>query len=267
MNRMSTQKAIAGRFSAAAGTYNRHATIQSRVASGLINFTGRKCKPSAILEIGCGTGILTTRLLTTFPGATIHATDISEGMIREAEKRTATSKRVKWLAGDFRDMKTPAKFDLVVSSSTLHWITPLKKTFRKAGNLMRKDGVIAFSMMLNGTLAELHATRAKIAPGKKAAMQLPACREVLALLKQRGFRKIRHRLTTYICRFPSASRLLKSLHEQGVTSGPFASGAMPLNRSELERLVSHYDKHYKCRGGVSATYKVLYVVAEKKGIS
>jgi len=259
------QKSIATRFSAAAGTYNRHSRIQSEAAASLMKFIGDGVMASKILEIGCGTGILTKKLAARYPSAVICATDISEAMTAGARKHLGKYRRIQWLNGDFNAQKLPSGFDLAVSSSSLHWIYPLKNTFRKIHGLLRQEGTFAFSMMLKGTLAELHKSRRKAAPSKEVARQLPTQKEVLHLLRLAGFRILRMRRE--ICRpvLRSASSLLKALHEQGVTGGPFASGDKLLNRRELVSLVSYYNSHYKCRrGGVFATYKILFVTAEKK---
>jgi hypothetical protein len=116
--------------------------------------------------------------------------------------------------------------------------------------------------MLRSTLAELHSARAKAAPDKKIRYHLPSAGEVAEALRKSGFRVVSRNKELQRQRFPSASALLKSIHEQGVTGGPF-TGRKGLTRSELEQLASCYDTHYKCAGGVFATYETMYVVARR----
>jgi len=262
--RTRVRKSIAARFSAAADTYDNHAAVQSRTASQLINLLAAKLSAKSILEIGCGTGILTKKLAKRFPFARICATDISDGMIRHAREHFKPPKNISWLTGDFRESRNLGTFDLVISSSALHWITPLSRTFRKISALISKDGTLAFGIMLKGTLAEVHTARRKVVPSKKARKQLLPENKVLTLLKASGLTILKKHRAIYRNVFKSGRLLLRSLHEQGVTSGPFASGQTPLNRRELEKLVSYYDKHYKCTDGVYATYKVLFVLATRK---
>ncbi|MDD4870692.1 MAG: methyltransferase domain-containing protein [Kiritimatiellae bacterium] len=259
------QKSVASRFSAAADTYNRHADVQSKAASRLIRLIDNNPAIKSILEIGCGTGILTAKLAKKFPSARICATDISKGMILESKKQLKSQQNIKWITGDFRELPGLGRFDMVTSSSSLHWIPPLDTTFQKVQTLLKKNGIFAFSMMVKGTLAELHTARKRVVPSKRVSKQLPAQKEILNSLKRCGLKIIHKYNETCRVTFKSASCLLKSLHEQGVTGGPFASGKTPLNRSDLARLVSYYNTHYKCSGGsVFATHKVLYVVAKEK---
>ena len=256
-------KSIASRFSAAAGTYDNHAGVQARVASQLTALLGTDRPVGSILEVGCGTGLLTKKLARIFPSAQICATDISSKMIFNAQKHFRSKKSILWIAGDFREVLDLGRFDLIVSSSALHWITPLEKTFRKISSHLKKNGLLVFGIMLKGTLAELHEARRNTVPAKAVQKELPPEKEVLNALKAARLQIVRKQRATYRDFFRSGAHCLKSLHEQGVTGGPFSSGRTPLTRSELTELVSYYDKNYKCVDGVYATYNVLYIVAEK----
>lgn len=71
-----------------------------------------------ILEVGCGTGILTQKLAHAFPDAKIHALDVSENMLHIARAK-------KSLAGThfFRtlDELPRENYDLIVSNYSYHW--------------------------------------------------------------------------------------------------------------------------------------------------
>jgi SAM-dependent methyltransferase len=72
-----------------------------------------------LLDIGCGTGLLTSRLRLAQPGAQVVGCDFSDGMVHQAAAR---ERAVRWLRGDatrlpFRD----ATFDAVLSTESFHW--------------------------------------------------------------------------------------------------------------------------------------------------
>jgi len=195
------QKSVASRFSAAANTYNRHAGVQSKAVSRLIRLLDHKSAVKSILEIGCGTGILTAKLADKFSLAQIYATDISRGMILESQKQLKSRQKIKWIVGDFRELSGLGKFNMVISSSSLHWIVPLRTTFRKIYGLLEKGGTFAFSIMLKGTLVELHTARVKVAPSKKVIRQLPVQKEIMTYLKQCGLDIIHKQVEIYHCVF------------------------------------------------------------------
>lgn len=253
-------KSIEKRFSAAAGLYDRHAAVQTDVAREVMrNAAGQKAV-RRILEIGCGTGILTGMLTETYPAATISALDISPGMIEHAKVRIAGA--IEWIVGDFAELELAGGFDLITGSSSLHWIRPHDRTFMKVRQLLAEGGRFVFGMMVQGTMAELQQARAHSAPGKEARIRMAAEEDVLDDLRAAGFDIVLRRRDSRRIVLPSAADLLRQLHEQGVTGGMFSSGRGGLTRGELGRLVAWYDSNFRCEGGIFATYEILYVAAE-----
>lgn len=256
---------VAARFSSSAATYDRHAGVQRAVAERVAALVRILPAPSSVLEVGCGTGILTEKLADLFPPGTVHAIDISGGMVERARGCLSRPERVAWTVGDVRTLSGAGPFDLVVSGSALHWITPVGDAFRSARRLLREDGHLVFGLMLQGTLSELHDARSRAAPHKPPHGGLPAEEAVLGALSDAGFRAVRRERETLRDVFPSAAVFLRGLHEQGVTGGAVSISETPLNRAEIEKLIGHYETRYGVDGGgVRATYEVLYVTANKE---
>ena len=68
-----------------------------------------------VLELACGTGILTRRLSRLQPAARLIATDLSPQMLQYAEGRIGSSERVQWRQADATALPFPdAAFDAVV---------------------------------------------------------------------------------------------------------------------------------------------------------
>jgi malonyl-CoA O-methyltransferase len=256
---------IAARFSASAATYDGSASIQKAVAERVASLVSDLPKPRLVLEVGCGTGLLTERLLEALPKARIHALDISKAMIEQAQTLRGSAARVEWIVADAREFASTQRYDLIVSSSSLHWILPIEEAFRALNTHLNEGGHLAFGMMLSGTLAELHAARQRVVAGKPAATTLPKEPDILSALRLTGLRVARHERSVLRIEYPSAELFLKSVHDQGTTGGAVSRGDRPLNRGELKRLAADYAAHYRSSaGGVTATYDVLYAVAQKQ---
>lgn len=75
-----------------------------------------------ILELGCGTGLLTGRLRESCPGARICAVDISPRMVEVASQKEEL-RTVTFLVRDIRDSWPEGPFDAVVSSLCLHHLS------------------------------------------------------------------------------------------------------------------------------------------------
>lgn len=254
------------RFSSAATTYHRLAAVQRRVAADLIGMLRRGETPARILEIGCGTGILTAMLADTFPRARIDAIEVSSAMIEQARRNLAGNARIGWIAADIRQADCGARYDLIASNCVLHWVRPLGGVFRKASALLNPGGRFIFSIMLRGTFSELNACRRRAAPGKRARVVLPSAAEVKRAVVGAGLRLISEATDKISHEFPSAEVLLARLHGMGVTGANVPAAREALTRGELARLARDYNTRYPAASGhgVCATYRCLRGLAVKR---
>jgi malonyl-CoA O-methyltransferase len=251
------QRSVCGRFDAAAATYEAGATIQERVAERLLNLLPPPESVRRILEVGCGTGLLTRRLAVRYPDAVLDALDHSIRMIDVARRWPG---RVAWHVGDIMRFETDARFDLAASNCALHWIQPLGAVFATLSTLLAPDGRLVFSIMLDGTLGELHESRLRAVPSKPPLGRLPTLVEVRHAVAAAGCRIEHCREEVIHEEYPSAAALLRHIHDLGLTGGTFSRAVTPLNRLELERLTSDYDRHHRTgTGSVIASYIVGYL--------
>ena len=114
-------------FSRAASTYEKFTFFQKRSADDFALFlrSRRIPEPARILEAGCGTGLLTARLRTLFPSASIFSTDLSAGMISFCRSRFAEDGAIRFACHDFDRPYEESGFDLAVSSLSLQWSADL----------------------------------------------------------------------------------------------------------------------------------------------
>ena len=75
--------------------------------------------PARVLDIGCGTGLLTSRLARRFASCRIVGCDFSPGMLRQASRRRA---HVGWVRGNAMALPfADGSFDTVISTDSFHW--------------------------------------------------------------------------------------------------------------------------------------------------
>ena len=256
-------KMIAARFSAAAATYHASATVQCSVAERLGAMLAREQDAERILEIGCGTGLLTAQLCRIFPRSRIDALDMSAGMVLQCRARLAGSAGVSWHVADLKKFRTGALYPLIASSSTLHWMEPMDEVMQKLSGLLAAQGRLVFAIMVRGTLGELADARRRIAPHKLPGRRLPTMPAVQTALAQASLQVEEEHEETLRQAYASAGDMLRRLHEQGLTGGALSSSNPPLNRTDLRRLVQDYEAHYPADDGVYASYRVAYFRARK----
>jgi len=109
-------------------------------------------QPKEILELGCGTGNLTQLIILKYPNAKVTAIDISEECINECKSRIP-SQNIEYLKSDFKELHLPKnKFDLVVSSISIHHIDNKAKEelFRKLFIAQTSNGIFSFCDQFRG---------------------------------------------------------------------------------------------------------------------
>lgn len=106
----------------------------------------RKHKIRKILELGVGTGITSQKILRIVPTASLTAIDFSEQMITSARKRLSQY-HVKYILGDYSEIKFETNFDMVVSVIGIHHQNNdgKKKLFRKIFKSLKSGGIFIFA--------------------------------------------------------------------------------------------------------------------------
>ncbi|WP_411120457.1 class I SAM-dependent methyltransferase [Streptomyces sp. x-19] len=101
-----------------------------------------------VLDLACGTGSISDRLLTRFPAAESVGVDLDPALLAIAEGYFAGERRIRFVRADLKDPQWTAKlpydsFDAVLTATALHWLhTPeLRTLYGQLGALVRDGGV------------------------------------------------------------------------------------------------------------------------------
>lgn len=104
--------------------------------------------PNYIVDLGCGTGSLTSKLLEAFPEAKIYGIDIDPTLLPLAKERTACfGNRIHLIRADLRNPmwidSIPKPVDSIVSATTLHWLNVehLKNLYHQISSLLKPGGI------------------------------------------------------------------------------------------------------------------------------
>ncbi len=250
-------------FSQAASAYDTDAVIQKTAAARVLHLLSDHAQPRRILDLGCGSGQLTSLLHQRWPAAQLDAVDLARGMIEEARRLHAHAPNIRWIEAD-AGLYHEAPYDLVASNCALHWMYPLDLGLRNVASLVARGGTLAISIMLNGTLRELHESRRFAAPAKPPFAQMPSAELVATLLSQTGLAVLSARTEEIVNPFASCDDLMRHLRRMGLTGGALSRSNIPLTRGELTRLRLHYNERYRRSNGyVTATYHLGYFLAER----
>ncbi|MFD4998215.1 class I SAM-dependent methyltransferase [Streptomyces buecherae] len=101
-----------------------------------------------VLDLACGTGSISDRVLARFPEATSTGVDLDPALLTIARGYFADERRVEFVTADLRDpewrSKLPhASYDAVLTATALHWLNSdaLSTLYGQVAELVREGGV------------------------------------------------------------------------------------------------------------------------------
>ncbi|MDN3297007.1 class I SAM-dependent methyltransferase [Streptomyces ficellus] len=101
-----------------------------------------------VLDLACGTGSITDRLLKRFPDATSTGVDLDPALLAIAEGYFAGDERVTFVRADLTDPRWAQalpydSYDAVLTATALHWLhtEPLTALYGQLAGLVRDGGV------------------------------------------------------------------------------------------------------------------------------
>jgi len=128
-------------------------TIDASLTLELITEAARRIVPSAasILDIGCGAGNYTLKMLSKLPGLACTLVDLSQPMLDRAMQRVTaeTTGKVQCIRGDIRTVPlVNDSFDIILAGAVLHHLrddSDWEQTFRKIYGILKPGGCFMVS--------------------------------------------------------------------------------------------------------------------------
>lgn len=243
------------RFESAAKTYNQYAFIQKLSAEYILNYQLSHV-PMAILDIGCGTGLLTSRLASKYPRAHFDAIDASQRMIKQVS--TLGLKNVTSIHADYSQYELKKRYDLIASNAALHWMN-IPDALSKIKQELSERGVVVCTIFGSNTSIEL----STLIPMIKKGVMLPA-RQFMTndQINQCGQKKFTYwsvETSTTTIPFDSVYMLFKTQKKTGVNASLAMSGLWtPRQLKQLEQLfMAHY-------GQIQLSYEIHFCIGSNQ---
>lgn len=241
------------RFRRSRASYNDNARVQKMIVDRMVPMILSSVKrvPEKILEIGCGTGLLTSQLQRTFPNVDLYLNDLVEELCYHA----ATINQVPQthcFPGDVEKLFLPLSFDLIASASTFQWFTTPEETFMKLSKQLEQNGVLVFSTFGKFNLREIRLTTG-------GGLDYRSKEELEKMLKPyfkiEGMEEELHTLE-----FDSPLAVLQHLKKTGVN----VSGDPTIwTKGRMDAFIKDYNARFAVDGKVTLTYHPLYFVCRK----
>ena len=234
---------IQKRFSRKLSTYNSHAKIQKQMAEKLINFAPKTT--NSILEIGCGTGILTNLAVKKLNYKKYTALDI----VSECEKYiTEIDNNIEFVNCDIENYIENCKnFDLIISNASLQWIENMPDFVQKLIAKLNKNGIILFTTFGTENFREIYYVLGKTLPYYSVKELQEQFAEYSPVLEE----EVR------IMAFKTPKEVLKHIQNTGVN----ALTSECWTKKDLQNFEKGYNNF--CANHPTLTYNPIYVKIQK----
>jgi len=150
---MINKQLVKTRFQKHLETYSKNSIVQKEMANKLINLLPVKNFQS-VLELGCGSGILTQKLTDKITFENYTAVDIVENCKEYISK---INTNIKFIQSDIENIDFERKYDLIISNATLQWIDNIEDFINKLKNHLTPNGVLIFSTFSINNFKEISA--------------------------------------------------------------------------------------------------------------
>ena len=263
-------------FDRAAASYDEHAYLQREIADRLFERLDYiKLTPQRILELGCGTGYATNKLLAHFSEASIVALDLADGMCRYAKRQMPRQtvwerllrKRasVNFICANAEQLPIGDEtMDFVISNLTLQWCD-VEKVTGEAMRVLKPNGLFMFTSFGPDTLGELRAAFRQV-DDKPHVNTFVDMHDVGDMLLAAGFSDPVMDQETITITYSELKTLLRELKGIGAHNVLPQRNSGLMGKGQWQALVSAYDR-FRINGKLPATYEVVYGHAWKPALS
>lgn len=242
-------------FDRAVDTYENAARLQKKVADEVL----KKVKTqhyATVVEIGSGRGFLSIPLVKTLSFEKFIHVDISFGFLKKL--KTELKGRHFFVNASAENMPLKEKLaDLLISSSTLHWIKNPEKNFIKIFDILKEGGRFYFSIFTSNSLKELKEV-SKIT-GFGSVYPLEKATVYIEIMEKTGF-CFNYEIKTYKEVYTSVKDLLLA-HK--LTGTNYTESKKFSGKNSFKNFCEIYKTLFSNHTGVYATYEVLFIEGQK----
>lgn len=256
------QRPIKGQFNTYAHRYDKHAIIQKKMAYHLLGQVNTK--PTSILDIGCGTGLLTRLLANKFPDAKITAVDSSARMIALARQKLSNT-NTQFILQDVEKLDLINKYDLITGNAVIQWFSHPEITIKKLAGKLNSSGTFLTATFGPETFCELKGIfkRVEDSLGLENAqhhLNLPSVQHLRDIFTLASLGKINIFEKIERIHYLSCKDFLHSVKYMGASysNNSYSIGTM---RKVLLKVMKEYDQSFRSDMGVYATYHIIYILS------
>lgn len=243
---MQTDLIVKKHFEKSMKDYEKNAIVQSMMASKMMI---ELCKISTdfeyVLELGCGTGLLTKKILNDLKFKKYYANDLIEKSKNYVQKIIPNSQ---FLCGSALKIRPTKKMDLIISNAMFQWFGNLDKAIEILKRSLNKDGILAFSTFGPENFKEINALTG-------LSLNYKTKDEIVEILQNQGFEVLYAENFYEELSFKTPLELLAHMKNTGVNS-------LSEKTWTITKVKEFCDKYSKMYPKSKLTYSPIVVIAK-----
>lgn len=251
-------------FSAASHTYDHFAALQREVAMALLASFSDETSKGILLDLGCGTGFLTSELLGQVPHCdlkVIVALDIALPMLQTARCKLVEQQKVNYLCADAEWLPIAGQsVDAVFSSLALQWCRNPEAFFADIKRIIKSGGRLVFSTFGPETLLELKDAWAEV-DSYCHVNEFYSEEQLWQFLEDAGFTEIRMIKKNYRPSYASVIDLMKELKSIGAHNVMMGRNRKMTTKAQMQQMMAAYEKH-RIGNSIPATFTAILISAK-----
>lgn len=246
-------------FARAAPVYDDVAVLQHEVGRRMLERLDYvKIVPRRILDIGCGTGLITELLMQRYPKADLVALDFALPMLARARRRGRWRRRPRCLCADLDDLPLAGQsFDLIFANASLQWSTRPAETFVDIARVLRPGGLFMFSSFGPDTLTELRAAWAAV-DGRPHVHGFIDMHDYGDMLMAAGLADPVMDVERITLTYGDARQLMREIKLIGAGNASLERQRGLVGRERIDRVCAAYERFRDADGRLPVSYEVVH---------
>lgn len=239
-------KIIKSHFEKSMDKYDENAIVQRFLAELLSNeIAVINKKYNKILELGCGTGLLTKELASKITYNSYTANDLTDKSKKYLDK---ILKKYNYITANAQKISSSSKYDLIISNAMFQWFKNLDEVLFKYKTLLNKNGILAFTTFSPENFKELRQITG-------LSLDYKTENELKAIL-EKNYKILKLESLTKTIEFNTPLELLYHMKNTGVNSLSTNHWTFSEVKEFCEKYKQNFDK-------ITLTYTPILVIAQK----
>ena len=249
-------------FARASNSYDGPASLQRSVGKELLTKALAKASKGTVLDLGCGTGIVTGALLKLYPDDQVIALDIAFPMLQVNRNKNLASQRLGYICADAENLSfKDHSLNMIVSNLALQWCRHLQAVCVGVSRALKPGGQFLCSTFGPHTLKELKHAWAEV-DQYTHVNSFYGQGQIRAFMEQAGFQDIRINSRQAISHYDRVLDLMKELKGLGAHNLNHGRNRSMTGKRKLLGMIRAYEKQSK-QSQIPATFDVIFISARK----